>query len=340
MAGNIIETILIDNLVSAGYQSKTGTNPLEMDLGKAIKASREESIISEKVEQLSNVIRSYRNLIHPGRLMRLSETVDESSGRIALALVNLVLQEVAKTRMETYGYTAEQIVSKVLRDKTSISIIDDIIKGMKNQELEKLLIKDIPENLITLTSVEARSEIVLQQIRNLRECFGKVFKRVHKTTKQKMLKSFISVLKEGNEDVVLCYERNLLRCSYLTNLESENDAMMIVRHVLGQLKEYDDDEMLGCVEGISKYLQNRQDIRAFIDSLVIIGVGDTSLEDRVKSIIVSESIGMFGDRYSMYKNRCEDWIRHYKEKGYSSSEKVLMDAVREMESYEFVPEEE
>src|SRR5437868_915032 len=61
LSGSIIEAILIDYLLAAGYQKRSSFDPLKMTLAQAISACRQENVLSEKTEHLSHVIRSYRN---------------------------------------------------------------------------------------------------------------------------------------------------------------------------------------------------------------------------------------------------------------------------------------
>lgn len=95
LAGSIIETVLVDFLIASNYKHKTSIDPLKMDLGQAIAACKKEGILSEKTEQLASAIKSYRNLIHPGRKIRLGEEVDENSSKVAQALVDIVIKEVS-----------------------------------------------------------------------------------------------------------------------------------------------------------------------------------------------------------------------------------------------------
>src|SRR4051812_37183805 len=77
LSGSIIEATLIDYLVSAG--KLTGAAAITKDLTQLIEACKTNAVLSNKAVELSAIIRSYRNLIHPGRALRLSETVDENS---------------------------------------------------------------------------------------------------------------------------------------------------------------------------------------------------------------------------------------------------------------------
>ena len=70
LAGSIVEAMLVDHLLSIGFQKK---DPLKMSLDEAIGACKAEGILTDKSAELSTVIRRFRNLIHPGRAIRLAE---------------------------------------------------------------------------------------------------------------------------------------------------------------------------------------------------------------------------------------------------------------------------
>src|SRR2546423_1015687 len=123
MAGSIVEALLIDYLVVTASK-RTGKDPLKMDLAEAVTICKLEKVISDRSADLSSVIRSYRNLIHPGRLVRLNEEQpSQGSGRIAIALVELIVEDVAKVRRAAFGLTAEQILSKLERDANCLPIL-------------------------------------------------------------------------------------------------------------------------------------------------------------------------------------------------------------------------
>jgi len=123
LAGGIVEAVLVDYLVASDYQKRTGRDPLEFDLFKAIEACKAEGVLSQRAFELSSVVRGYRNLIHPGRAIRLNEKVDKNTAVIAKALVDVIIDEIAVGKKAKYGYTAEQLMSKVESDSSSLSII-------------------------------------------------------------------------------------------------------------------------------------------------------------------------------------------------------------------------
>src|ERR1700685_337013 len=72
LAGSIVEAVLVEYLLSAKLSD---VDPLEMSLSQLIAASKKAGVLSAKTSDLSSAVKSYRNLIHPGRLKRLSEEV-------------------------------------------------------------------------------------------------------------------------------------------------------------------------------------------------------------------------------------------------------------------------
>jgi hypothetical protein len=113
LAGSIVEAVLVNHLIITEYQKKTGKDPLKMMLGDAADACKTEGVLSQKAYDLSSVIRAYRNLIHPGRVIRLGEKIDRNSAVVARALVDIVIDEVVAARKKVYGFTAEQLLLSI-----------------------------------------------------------------------------------------------------------------------------------------------------------------------------------------------------------------------------------
>ncbi len=141
LAGSIIEAVLADYLVAAG-QSKP--DPLGMSLADLIAACRKAGVLSQKTADLSAVVKSYRNLIHPGRAKRLKESVDADGSSVAQSLVAIIVREVAAGQQERYGFTAEQIVAKFESDPSALGISQHLLRDAKEREIERLLLKVLP----------------------------------------------------------------------------------------------------------------------------------------------------------------------------------------------------
>src|SRR5262245_11047422 len=126
LAGSIIEAVLIDYLVAVRHAGKSGEELLKWDMGKLISAGEKEGILTAKNAQMCVVVKDYRNLIHPGRILRLSESVEEEGATVAQSLVKLVGRDIGKKKAEKYGYTAEQLLSKIENDLDCVAYLPDL----------------------------------------------------------------------------------------------------------------------------------------------------------------------------------------------------------------------
>lgn len=254
LAGSIIEALLADYLLAVDFH-KGKKGPLELDLAEMIEASKDQGVIAERVVQLSTVVRGYRNLIHPGRLIRMQETVDESTAQVAKALVEMIVRDVAEKRKETYGLTAEQLVSKIEHDSSALPILNHLLRDMKPYELERFLVKVLPARYFEYLNA-SDEELVGPTLSSLRACFRPAFEFASDETKAKVTKNFVTIVREETSTNVLGYEDSFFRASDLAYLNQE-DAMLIKQHVLSRF--YDDRSVTFAsfkmvFEGIGKYL--------------------------------------------------------------------------------------
>ncbi|HEC99586.1 MAG TPA: hypothetical protein ENN18_04300 [Proteobacteria bacterium] len=305
LAGSIIETLLIDFLVASDYKS---VDPLKMDLGQAIAACKKEGILTEKTEQLSSAIKSYRNLIHPGRKIRLGEEVDENGAKVAQALVDIVIKEVAARRKANYGYTAEQIVSKLERDSSAIAIIEHILKETNRAELERLLIIVVPKRYSDLDREEFVPTNVLHA---LAHCFRAAFGIVDEEIKRKVMKKFVSILKEADEEIVLSYETAFLKVSDFKYLSSP-DVTIVKRHLLSRLSKTT-VSLFQALKGIGAYLAI-DETENFVDSVVkSILAEEDKISSRAREFLIKEYSNTKSNVRKAVIERLNDWIPHLEE---------------------------
>ncbi len=311
LAGSIIETLLIDFLVTSNYKNKASIDPLRMDLGQAIVACRKEGVLTEKTEQLSSAIKSYRNLIHPGRKIRLGEEVDENGAKVAQALVDIVIKEVSARRKENYGYTAEQIVSKLERDSSAISIIEHILKETNQTELERLLIIVIPKRYNDLKTEEFVPPNVFT---SLEHSFRSAFGIVNEDIKRKVMKKFVSILKEADEEIVLSYEIAFLKGKDLKYLSS-SDLKIVKGHLLSRLAKETTLPLFWTLKDIGKYLTIDETIN-FVDLVIksIVWGKEDKLKSNAREFLIGEYSNMKNNAKTKMLGRLDDWIPFLEEK--------------------------
>ena len=248
LAGSIIEAILIDYLVTSDYQKKSSSDPLKMTLAQAILACRQENVLSEKTEHLSHVVRSYRNLIHPGRSVRLGEIANEHGAIIAHALIEIIVEEIAANKKQNYGYTAEQIITKLEQDYTAIAILEHLLKETSEYEMERLLLSVIPKQYFHFMNLEDEPQDLLS---SLVTCYRLSFRAVSKEIKGKVAKHFVKIIKEESSSNAWRYA--FFRGQDIEYLSAE-EASLIKQHFLSILKVPIMDELLQATEGIGAFL--------------------------------------------------------------------------------------
>jgi len=150
LAGSIVEALLVDYLAARPPKEST-KDPLKMNLDEAIKACQAEKVLSDRTSGLCGVIRSYRNLIHPGRQIRYDEPPpSKQSASIAMALVDMIVEDIVKVRKGAFGFTAEQLLDKIEHNKNSIVLLPHLLKETHETEMERLLLTVLPQHCLLL----------------------------------------------------------------------------------------------------------------------------------------------------------------------------------------------
>jgi hypothetical protein len=101
LAGGMIEAILTDVLLAndalakACAQAPKVNDITRWDLRDLIAVAVDTKLVSAGVERLSDPIREYRNLVHPGNEVRNKLVFDAEKARIALEVLNIVHRDLA-----------------------------------------------------------------------------------------------------------------------------------------------------------------------------------------------------------------------------------------------------
>lgn len=146
LAGSVIEAVLVDYLFGLTDDPVKQQKILKMDLAEAATECLSSKVLSKTTHDLCTVVRGYRNLIHPGRIVRLSEEVTKEGAVIATNLVHLVIKDIARKQTAEYGFTAQQLVTKLESDKTNyLVVLDTMLAKMHDKEKRRLLLEVLPE---------------------------------------------------------------------------------------------------------------------------------------------------------------------------------------------------
>lgn len=280
LAGSIAEAILIDYVMGTDIPARMQIDLLKVDLGGAIKLCREEGILSERAATLSDVIRGYRNLIHPGRAIRLGETVDEKSAVVAVALVEMIADEVGKSRAATKGNTAEQLLSKIEHDISAVPIARHLLQEMPIEEQLRLLRRVIPDRFLAV--VRGAETGSLAAIGGL---YRAAYDAAPLPEQKAATETFLRVLREDDEAVVGAYETALFRARDLVHLTKQERTMVKV-HILARLRASATVELMEATKGISRFL-TLEELAAVVDVVVaqIAYASDQSLKTAARELL-------------------------------------------------------
>lgn len=256
LAGSVLEAILVDHLDSIGYSDPKGKTLLELNLGQLIAAARGNKVLSKRAADLASVVQDYRNLIHPGRLARLSERIDANTADIARALVEVVATEISDLRRDTYGYTAQQVANKVENDSSSMSILGDLLRETKPREMESLLVSVIPARYVELAGridpdddPEYQSHIQ-SVLGRLRRAYRAAMDAAPEDVRQRTVAAYARLLREEvSEFDIVTRESGLFRAADLRYM-SESDASMAKRHLFSRVDRLLEDSRVEALTGI------------------------------------------------------------------------------------------
>ena len=326
LAGSIIEAVLADYLLSVDYETKTGKDPLKFSLGDLVCACRREGSISDQAANLSEVIRSYRNLIHPGRALRLSESPDKDTARVAMSLVEILVREIEEHRRQSHGLTAEQLVSKVESDPSSLTILNHLLDDIHDGEKRRLLLEILPNRYFALDSIDYPDDYphASKDLSNLSRCFREAFDASSEEIKREVCQKYIEILREEAGYTVSTYETEFFRCSDLSYLG--NDAQELAKdHILSRLQKEASAAVLIALEGISNHL-SISEVQEFADPLIRVYMSKHRSAPRgLARSRLHEATGLapLGAVNSAILKRLDDWINHNKQREDSDAVETL-----------------
>jgi len=280
-----------------------------MDLAEAINICKEEKVISERTADLCSVIRSYRNLIHPGRMVRLNEALpNQNTCDIAIALIDLIVSEVSKTRRATAGLNGKQILSKVLRDANCLSILVHLMSEVNDEQRLLLLLQLFPQ---AYSEYQGIDELDLTKER-ISASFRSVFDSSPIEIKKRVAQQYVKILKEEDGDSIDSYKNAFFRGSDLEFID-ESSSKMVREHLLASAPLSHNMTSISSLAGVGRFLEE-SDCRQWFDPFMRTLVSSTIKSHVKKAIREAFLEEIFYTKHEIdlkLQTRIKDWIRHY-----------------------------
>ncbi|MDE0218038.1 MAG: hypothetical protein OXJ90_02110 [Spirochaetaceae bacterium] len=283
LAGSIVEAVLLDYLVAEGHVKKD--EALTLDLGSAVRMAHKKEIISKRASDLSGAIRDYRNLVHPGKSIRVGEMPDENSAQVVVAILEMILGEIGNRKRVNYGYTAEQMVAKIARDPSVRGILGRLLKDVNEREVERLMLTVIPATYAL--DLEGEKEPYEQTEPHFRPMLTALYRTSYGASscglQAKVVQEFVRVIKEESEETVRTYCQEFFSMEGLKHI-GYDDGQLVKEHYLDQLKSRRASEAwVRSLSGIGRFL-SEEELKDCIHALIRIAAEGG---DRIRHDVVS-----------------------------------------------------
>ena len=323
MSGSIIEALLVEYLTSerpndAGLQ--------DLSLNDLIEQCERRGAIAARTADLCSVVRTYRNLIHPGRLIRQQESPpSEQSAQIAMALVDLVAEDIAKARKNSYGFTAEQITEKLVADHNSVGMLPQLLREVGAVERERLLTDVLPKRYFGLSSTDGAPFDWTEQMWRLRQGFRQAFDSAKEETKRKVTGVFAGILKQGSSAQVDTYARVFFRRQDMSWLE-QSELPLVKGYYLSQIPPMHTVTSAREARKLAPYLVE-SDMQKWIGPfLTLLLSAEVSPEERadVRGALLDAQIDLKSEAAMGLDRELDEWIELQRVKRNAKAESLLV----------------
>lgn len=314
LAGSIVEALLADLLDPHAALVKLAAGDVyAKDLNSLVQLCSQAKLITERTVQLSSVVRGYRNLIHPGRIIRLNETIDANSAAVAKSVVAMVISEVEAKKRDEFGYTAQQVLTKIEADSTVMSILPHLLKSLSRSELRRLVLHSLPEQYCNL-QFSSDEPVPSAHLERLAHCFRLALALCDVDVQRQAAEQLVRVLKEHDSSYVRVYETVFFRASDLGVL-NKADREMVKVHLLEQLRVERSKEIVVACTGLAQFLTDAE-IPKYVDLLVPLASEPKHTPKRgaVSDLLIHECGTLSDGPKKKFEGRLRDWVKLYRDK--------------------------
>src|SRR5207302_10611377 len=196
--------------------------------------------------------KSYRNLIHPVKAVRLGESIEEGSAKVSQALVEMIVKEVSEAKKKKYGYTAEQIVNKIIKDSSTNAVLPYLLRNTSEFEKKRLLLEVIPQKYIDY--LEKTEHGVSNSLAALSKSFYIMFNTANDQTKKDVAQNFVKIIRDKKAYQLYVYQNQFFKGHFLAYLSTE-DAKIVKKCLFSVLEEQINKPILKTLDGIGQFIQ-------------------------------------------------------------------------------------
>ena len=217
----------------------------------------------------------------------------------------MILNEITNAKRLTYGYTAEQIASKVERDSSAVAILSHLFQKTNEREIERLLLEVLPERYLELELQEEPDQCGPR----IEKTFHTAFEAAGSETKKLVARRFVKVLHEEDGATVRIYERVFFRSGHLEYLDF-GEVRIVKQHLVAELRVSPSKGLFNAAFGIGKYLIAGE-VSEFVDVAlnVILDPKKTPLHTTCENFIRDLYHKLPSGADQVVNKRLEEWVK-------------------------------
>lgn len=325
LAGSIVEALLIDYIQSTNNPGRKAVDPLKISLAEAIDICLDEDVITKTTSDLCSVVKSYRNLIHPGRVVRLGESPPSpESANVALSLVKIITSELESFRRRTGGTTAEEILYKIEHDKHANLLIKHLLPEVSAHQQERLLLDLIPQAYNdSLTDDFADPD-------RLTRCYRVILDTVDESIRRKVAQKFVHLVRTGEGHLIERFRDAFFKARDLEYVQSDK-VEMIKTQLLNEFPLPITKTRYQSLEGIGTHLSEKEAID-WIDALIRSYTGSNlKFSDRAAALSHAKAELRLTKAHvdKLVLKRCQEWFEAYAKKPEWADRTKFMETFRD-----------
>lgn len=232
LGGSIVEAVLLDHLKRPRRKSKAeatystiyhgkSKKLSDMGLDELLKVAGSMNLLPPDAIKLCDLVKDYRNLVHPGRELRFPATVDSDRSQLVGHLVRIVVKGLSQRDISEGEYGAEHVVAALINDENATNIIDHLVTSLSLRERNKLLL--ILSR--TLTGIDI-AEVPLWAKESLRKCYRMAHQKTDDTSRRRVLINLIDAMKRGEDDTVRSLFENCFDAADVALLQ-DNEQLLV-----------------------------------------------------------------------------------------------------------------
>jgi hypothetical protein len=300
LAGSITEALLMNHLEVIGYRTPKGRSPRTMSLGLMLEACVAKGDLSPDVEALCGVLKDYRDLVHPGRVLRERLKPERGQLNVAKQAVQRVVDDLLHAAYRRPEWAADVAFQDALRwtmgGIPSERTVQSHVSRLSEEQLARLIAEVVPQRIFEVSGPDATTQDLPEEtFEACRLCLSKAWPNASTESRERA-----ALAVAGAVEWAAAFDEQPYCDALIGDLLDYLRAPArdeIVEEILGAMPSQLKRDVIPAIKGIGRYLRPEQ-VDAFVSPLaryVVRQAEETVLARWVGSTLVGETAAMSND---------------------------------------------